>query len=427
MKQARYIPAAIMIVAALLTGQVSAQTVDTDIRVSLTFDDTPITTVLKMLANQNDLNLVVSADVSGNISIDISDVSLAAALDAILLPNGYNYYYNEGVIIVKPADNWVAGELEAHTYRLKYITADAAKAALEPLLSAKGKIVPIGKTANERSDQTRQPTDLVVFDYPAVHLTIADLIDEIDYKKRQISVEAKIIETNLNQDEKLGINWPKTISASIGGVPTPGGESETGSTGGSQAAVMPLEDGNWQLGYLSVSEVDLVLDYLRQRNNAKLLSNPRLTTMDNETATIDIQTIIPIQTVNRFSEGAVVQDIVTFQDEEIGISLEVTPRINDDSTITMRVKPVVEEIIGYTGPSDNQKPITSQRTITTMVTVRNNETIAIGGLLKETQIENEESIFLLGQIPILGALFTHTSTETKTTDLLILLTPRILE
>jgi type II secretory pathway component GspD/PulD (secretin) len=190
---------------------------------------------------------------------------------------------------------------------------------------------------------------------------------------------------------------------------------------------MPLETGDWQLGYLTVHQLSVVLDYLQQRSNTKLLSNPRLTTMDNETAEIRIETVIPIQTINRFSEGAVIQDVVTFQDEAVGISLKVTPRINGDSAITMRVTPVVEEIIGYVGTVENKKPITSERTITTTVTVQNNETLVLGGLLKENRLETKDRVFLLGSIPILGSLFTNTSVEDQTTDLLIMITPRIID
>ena len=429
MKRLRNLVIILACFAGLFSGALSANSMNSDIRVSLTFDDTPIGTVLKMIAAQNNLNLVVSAEVTGDISISLTDVSLSAALDAILLPNGYNYYISDDIIIVKSKDQWVAGEIVPRTYSLKYINAEAAGKAIEPLLSEKGTFIPVGTESASGSQQVSN--ELVVFDYLPSHELIAALIDKIDKKRRQISIEAKIIETNLQHDEKLGINWPKSVSASLSGVTTPSGSESSTSTssesGGTQMGIMPLETGNWQLGYLSVAQLDFVIDFLRQRNNAKLLSNPRLTTLENEKAVIDIQTVIPIQTINRFSEGAVVQDIVTFQDEEVGISLEVTPRINDDSTITLTVYPVVEEIIGYSGPSDNQKPITSKRSLNTTVTVRNNETLALGGLLKETTIENTDRLFLLGSIPILGNLFTHRSTEVQTTDLLILITPRIIE
>ena len=411
----------------LMTASASAA-FNPDTKVSLAFDDTPIPAILKMLAQQNHLNLVVSAAVDERISLTLSEVSLGAALDAVLLPNGYSYSIVDDIVIVKTADQKVTGELEAMTYQLKYIDVGVAQEAIKPLLTGHGQVVVLGPMAAV-SEGTSAPTGsrLVVLDSPSVQKLVVSLLEKIDRPRRQVSVEVKIIETNLSKDEKLGINWPKSISAAVNGVQTPGSTSSEGTGAGYEAAVLPLDHGSWQLGYLSVHQLDLVLDFLARRNNAKLLSNPRLTTIEDETATIQVETVIPIQTINRFSEGAVIQDIVTYQDERVGISLEVTPRVNDDSTVTLRVNPVVSEIVGYTGPINNQKPITSERSITTNVTVKTGETLALGGLLKESSIETNERIFFLGSIPFVGSLFTHKSTEAKTTDLMILITPRILD
>ena len=409
-------------------GILTAAPFDPQAKVSLTFDKTPIVSVLRMLATQNSLNLVISSTVEGDVSIRLENVSLRAALDAILLPNGFNYYIADDIIIVKGADQKVSGELTAQAYHLRYLPSSAAETVVAPLLSPDGKVISLSPLASQGSNQpVPEGSNLVVVDYPSVHQTISQLLTQIDRKKRQVSVEVKFIENNLGNNEKLGINWPKSVSASINGVQLPSTSTGDNSATASEAAILPLENGNWQFGYLSAHQVEIVLDFLQQRNNSKLLSNPRLTTLDNETAAIDAITIVPIQTINRFSEGAVIQDIVTFQDKEIGISLRVTPRINDDSTITMNVNPVVEEIIGYAGPTNNQKPITSQRSITTNVTVRNGETLVMGGLLKETTIEKQDRVFFLGSLPILGGLFTHRTNEAATTDLLILITPKILD
>jgi type II secretory pathway component GspD/PulD (secretin) len=411
----------------LMTASASAA-FNPDTKVSLAFDDTPITAILKMLAEQNHLNLVVSAAVDEKISLTLSEVSLGAALDAVLLPNGYSYSIVDDIVIVKTADQKVTGELEATTYQLKYIDVGVAQEAIKPLLTGHGQVIGLGPMAAV-SEGTSAPTGsrLVVLDSPSVQKIVVSLLEKIDRPRRQVSVEVKIIETNLSKDEKLGINWPKSISAAVGGVQTPGSTSTEGTSTGNEAAVLPLDNGSWQLGYLSVRQLDLVLDFLARRNNAKLLSNPRLTTIEDETATIQVETVIPIQTINRFSEGAVIQDIVTYQDERVGISLKVTPRVNNDSTVTLRVNPIVSEIVGYTGPVNNQKPITSERSITTNVTVKSGETLALGGLLKESSIETNERIFFLGSIPFVGSLFTHKSTEARTTDLMILITPRILD
>jgi general secretion pathway protein D len=130
--------------------------------------------------------------------------------------------------------------------------------------------------------------------------------------------------------------------------------------------------------------------------------------------------------LNRFTEGAIIQDIVDFQDLEVGITLSVTPRLNDSATITLDVEPVVEEITGFTGPSDNERPITARRTIKTTVRVGDSETIVLGGLVREAQFVTESGIFLLSDIPLFGSLFKHKKVETKKTDLLIFITPRIL-
>jgi len=404
----------------------SGNPIDVETRVSLNFEDTSIPTVLKMVAGQNGLNMVISSAVSGKISINLADVSLKAALDAILLPNGYNYYINDDIIIVKEADQQVYGELIPHTYNLTYIDATQAAAAVKPILSPHGQVILMSpESQSSAPDNSPSGSQLVVVDYPGVHDEIVQLLTQIDRRKRQVSVEVKLIETNLTDDEKLGIDWPKSVEASITGVKSPS-ETLYGASA-DEAGIMPLETGDWQLGYLSVHQLNVVLNYLQQRSNTKLLSNPRLTTMDNEPAEIKIETVIPIQTINRFSEGAVIQDVVTFQDEAVGISLKVTPRINGDSAITMRVTPVVEEIIGYVGTVENKKPITSQRTITTTVTVRDNETLVLGGLLKENRLETKDKVFLLGSIPILGGLFTNKSVEDQTTDLLIMITPKIID
>jgi general secretion pathway protein D len=90
------------------------------------------------------------------------------------------------------------------------------------------------------------------------------------------------------------------------------------------------------------------------------------------------------------------------------------------------VEPIVEEITGFTGPPDNQRPITAKRRVKTRVRVANGETLVIGGLVKETKFTTRSRVFFLGSIPILGALFTHKTEETQKTDLLMFITPRIL-
>jgi type II secretory pathway component GspD/PulD (secretin) len=172
----------------------------------------------------------------------------------------------------------------------------------------------------------------------------------------------------------------------------------------------------------------MILNMLEKNGNSRLVSDPRIATLENHEAVIKFQTVIPIQTINRFTEGSSTSDIVTFQDEEIGISLRVVPRINEGGTLTLEVEPTVEDITGYVGTTNNQKPIKASRSIKTTITVNDGESVALGGLLKETEIENIERFPILGHIPLVGSfLFSSKSKEKTSTDLLILITPHIMQ
>ena len=116
----------------------------------------------------------------------------------------------------------------------------------------------------------------------------------------------------------------------------------------------------------------------------------------------------------------------TYKDEYVSISLSVIPHVNEDKYITLWLKPVVQEITGFTGEKSDI-PIISDRTTNTQIRVRNGESIVIGGLIKEDRIQTTRKVKFLGDIPLLGALFRHTSIDTKRSELIIFITPKIIK
>jgi len=412
----------------LMTVKISTGTIDPGKKISLQFEGVPVSTVLNMIADQHHLNIVQSSQIDNEISIRLDNVSLADALDAILTSNGYNFFYKGDIIVVKPLDMSVPGELQINTVELNYISPAAAVNAVTGILSPRGNISIIENPESDKnSDIEPLATKVVIMDLPGIVKRAVDLIAEIDIPQVQIAIEVKMIETNIDNEDKIGLSWPTSLSARLHGISTVSSTSTTTSTDNVEAmGQIQLPDGKWQWGKLSLEETGIVLDFLEQRGNSKLISDPHITTLDNHEAEIKVTTIVPIQTINRFSEGGSVQDIVTFQDEEIGITLKVTPHICGDRQIILDVKPTVAEIIGYSGSTDNQKPITSQRSVSAKITVGHGETAALGGLMKEDRIETEKRLFLLGSLPILGNLFRHKSVETSTTELMILITPTII-
>jgi type II secretory pathway component GspD/PulD (secretin) len=419
------------------TSTVSAGAFASGKTLTMELEHTPIVAVLHAVARQNNLNLVVSGEVKGNVTMRLENVDIESALTAILTANGYSFYIQDDVIVIKPTSTEAIGELEVRTIILEHLSPITALKALEAIKSERGSVVILDKYI-EGKDLPGESSSyfanrLLVTDFPQVVDEMIATIEELDVPDRLVSIQVRIIETNLDSKSQLGIQWPTAVTSTLGGASTAVSETGTGSSTTtsssteSSSGYFDIEADSWTWGTLSVGQLQAVLDLLEEDGNSKLISDPHITTLENQTATISVETVIPIATINRFTESAATTDIVTFQDEEVGISLAVTPRIADNGEITLDVHPVVEEIIGYSGPIDSQKPIKSSRTITTRIAVQNGETAALGGLLKESEIERTQRFPVLGHIPLIGSLlFTNKTTEKSTTDLIILITPKIL-
>ncbi|MCH7877938.1 MAG: hypothetical protein IH914_01310 [candidate division Zixibacteria bacterium] len=401
-----------------------------DERVTLNLEKMPLDDALSMIAAQYKLNMVVSGADKQIITLHLNSVSLKDALDAMLLPNGFNYYQRGEVIVVSSGANAGIGGMETMFYRLKYASASTAKIAVETIKSQYGKVEILNGASNgdgEGGGPTVIPNALIIHDFPDNVLGIKALLAKLDVPDRMIMIEVKMIETKVDELDILGFNLPKSITARISNTTSTGSSVATSGSGNTASAgFIDLPNGRWDWGTLSVDELAATLDFLQSSGKSKLISHPKLATLENHEAEFKVTTIIPVQTVNRFTQGSATSDIVTFQDIEVGITLRVTPRINDSGVITMDVFPQVQEIISFTGTLDQQKPITTQRSVHTVVTCKAGETIVIGGLLRENEIIREEKVFLLGDIPFLGGLFRHKRTEKETTDLLILITPTVM-
>ncbi|HLG93981.1 MAG TPA: secretin and TonB N-terminal domain-containing protein [candidate division Zixibacteria bacterium] len=414
------------LLAAVTTAQEKPRTVVTeDSKITLEMEAAPIGAVLKLLATQNNLNIVSGQEVRGSVSLRLRQVSLDEALAAILLANGYTYSRQGNVLVVLSQEKDYPQQLETRVFELSYVSADYVAASLKSVLSPKGKTDIFTKEIRRIEPAKQAPaTILVVTDFGYNIPRIEKIVAALDKPAKQVSIEVKMVETSLDKNSDLGLEWPEAIGASFGDAEPVSTSSTSTTTEASKALVFPVK-GRPKYGRLSVAQVDWFLNYLATQTNSKLLSNPKVTTLDNQPAKITVATTIPLQTLNRFTEGAVVQDIVSFQDKEFGIILDVTPRVNDDSTVTLRVVPTVEDIISFTGPINNQRPITSKRSVETQIRMKDGETMVICGLIKDNEVKTVRKVWLLGDIPLLGNLFRSNSKQKNQTDLLIMITPRI--
>lgn len=391
--------------------------------ISLSVENAAAADVLRLLAAQGGFNLSLSNSVDGQVTVSLQDVSLTNALDVVTASVGASWYLAEQVIVVKSASDQHTLETQTALIKLQYLSASAAERLVMDVIGDQGTIKTLSGNTQEGASAWDEMIQVTA--PPRVIDRVHGIIAEADYARPLVEIEAKVIETSLTGDSRLGLNFPDRLNVNIGGLDADNADTDESSSSARAFATHPLDGGKWTWGKLTATEVNVILDYLIQNGNSRLLSNPRVTTTSNQVARIEVLTTIPIQTVNRFTEGAVIQDIVTFEDLDVGLSLEVVPRVTRDSSILLEVHSVVEEILGYTGPVDNQRPITSKRDVTSSVRVKAGESLGIGGLMKEAERVTTKKLPLLGSIPFVGRIFQHKTTSTEQTDLLILITPRL--
>ncbi|HDL09640.1 MAG TPA: hypothetical protein ENG39_00090 [Candidatus Omnitrophica bacterium] len=398
--------------------------------VALEIKEAEIRDVLRMLAEQFGLNIVISDKVSGKISVKFNNVSVDEAIDAIVTINGYAYTKKGNVIKVTTPEEVEREAPITRVFVLNNAIAEDLKPSLEKSLSSIGTI-----EVNKRSNA------LVVTDVPNSIQTIENLIRQLDKETPQVLIEARIIETILGDSTNLGINWTTRITATGSKRPHtfpfrkvgpksffPENKIETTSD---ETSDFPYKHGfpyttadEFSFGTLNFSEFQVVLEALQSNSQTRILSHPRLVTLNNQEAKILVGTRVPIP-IYTFNDETGTYEISGYEEEEVGISLEVTPHVSPDNKIKLTLHPEVSSITGYTGPND-ERPIIDTREASTQVQLRDGETVVIGGLIKQNKIDTVNKVPLLGDIPLLGLAFRHKSKTLESTDLLIFVTAKIL-
>ena len=397
--------------------------------INLFLEEGQVSAALNLISRRAGFNLVVSNLNEEPVWVNLNDVTVEDALDAILSASGNTYYISGQVVVVTKRSSEIHEGLVSRVYHLKYADATGFVEGIREILSQEAKIKILYPNSADGQGGGKSARFILITDTPEKHELVRDVISKIDVQPKQIAISVKFIETNISGEQSLGIDWNKMVESKLTGA-DPFGEDENETTTNeiySAYSPWPPKEGSFVYGTLTVAELKAVLNFLHDSGRSRLLSDPSVTTSDGKEATISVTTTIPIQTINRFSEGAVVQDIVTYEYKEVGITLKVTPSINEKGRISLVCQPMVEEITGWVGPQTNQQPITTKRSVETEVVVTDGETVVIGGLYKEGKIENESKIWLLGDIPILGYLFKNKTINENKTDLMVFITPKITE
>ena len=429
------------------------------------FQDVPLTTAIEALARQANINYLLDPkigfgqpDANGqvkaepNLSIRWENIPAKHALEALLSNYGLQLMEDTKTKIyrVTTKDPAALPTLETRVIQLKYAGTTIMMDSISGALTDKrSRVIPDNRTSQ-----------LIVVATDPEQAAVDTLVDQLDTPTKQVLIETRLVEISSNPTSSKGINWAGTLAGqniSFGNnttyllqptAPTPGttttvnGVSQTtgaapgygGLSSGTLAVPGIIGDTaskgfGFGTGFLNADGAHAVLSFLNASADAQVMSTPRIVTLDNETATISVQRTYPILQTTAGTQGSPGGSTITYSN--VGTVLLVTPRISAGNTIRLKVTPTVATFFGYATLTANgatsQAPQFDNRTMDTQVLIPNANTLVMGGLVDDNPAETATKVPVLGDIPFLGAAFRSESKAADKKNLLIFITPTILQ
>jgi len=407
-------------------------------RISLDLKEVDINDVLRLIAEVSDLNVIAGDEVTGKVTIRLVDVPWDQALDVILLTRGLDFVRVGSVLRIAKREELKAEEearlqerrshekLEDLTVKLQpvnYANVDEVEKMVKKLLTARG-VVNVDKRTNT----------VIIKDIPSVIDEATALVKAIDTQTPQVLIEAKIVEANLTFARDIGTTWgfgAQPLQDPLGGGTTPqalGGSdfllNTTSASNNNVTFANPITNvanGLANVGAFLLDQklnLNFTLQAAESNGEGKVISSPRVVTLDNREAKILQGDSIPFQT---FQNGDAQLEFI-----DAVLSLTVTPHITADKSIIMKVE-VTRNAPDNSVPTPTGSPAIAKNEAKTESLVADGQTLVIGGIYTVDKTEQESRVPYLFKIPILGNLFKeHSITDTRK-ELLIFLTPRVVE
>ena len=399
--------------------------------ISMDFQDANLKDVLKVFSQRAHLNFIASENIKDRkVTLYLDKVSVQDALNTIMSANNLTYEQerDSSIFIVK---EWGKPEIETITriYPLQYArvkgyaltesgekkketTKIGIKEVIEKILTQHGTIVEDSRT-----------NSLIITDLPSQFPRIEQAVKELDIKLPQVMIEVEIIEASLETIDKLGIQWGDATDGYLMKV-----------TGSGRTTNWPFGKGlvhgafSGTAGSVNTSSyLHATLAMLAKDTDTKILARPRILTLNNETAEIRITADTAVSagtTISSAGEG-ISQETMTVERYETGVTLLVTPQINKAGEITMAIEPSVSNVKASIITGDYYDPHT--RSAKTTVTIRDKETVIIGGLINTEDERISRKVPFFGDIPIFGAAFRKKSDTSTDKEVIIFITPHLVQ
>ena len=418
-------------------------------KLSLNFQNIEVRTVLQVIAEFTGLNIVTSDSVTGNITLRLKDVPWDQALDLILQTKGLDQRRNGNIINIAPREELLARDkqilegkqqltalepVRSETFVLRYRSAEDFKKILDgsSITSGANNTTNNGLLSSRGSALIDPKTNtLIINDTQSVIDKIRDLVTKTDIPVKQVLIEARIVEATDDWSKSLGVklNVARAGSGvSLGGSVTDAVTNYNIANGTSGSKILSSGvnlglSGTYNsigavFGAGSRAAIGLELDAMETGDKGKVLANPRIMTADRVEASIEQGTEIPYQEAS--SSGAT---SVSFK--KANLSLKVTPQITPDNRVLMEIQ-INKDTVSST-LIVNSTPAIDTKVVKTQVMVENGGTVVIGGIYQQTLDNTINKVPLLGDIPFLGALFRSKVEKNNRTELLVFITPRVVE
>lgn len=405
-------------------------------KLSLNFQDIDIRSVLQIIADVTDMNLVVSDTVSGNITLRLKNVPWDQALELVLKTKSLDKRITGNVMMIAPAAEIAERErFEIETNKqvrelkepqTEFIQVNYAKASdIVSLLGTEQGLL------SERGSVQADPrtNTLIVRDIDTSISKIRKALKKLDIPVRQVMIEARLVTVRADLSKELGVKWGFG-HVKDGGTRLSLGATATGNTaqaGGSGALTVPSTL-NVDLGATSIGAsrfaigvgsnttlLQMELSALETDGSAEIISQPKVITANGMPARIQSGDEIPFQTVE---DGE-----VNVEFKEVVLALDVTPQITPDNRLILDLK-INQDSVGEELPNGEVGIVTNE--LETQVLVNNGETVVLGGVFQKEQTQSISKVPVLGDLPVLGKLFTRTNNSNQKSELLVFITPKII-
>ena len=369
-------------------------------------------TVLRSISEFAGVNIVADRGIEGPISIRLFQVPWRRALEIVCRAAGLVALDEEGYIHVATLQTWrdegIEGESAARKkddllplitriFRIRFATATELKESVAFALSKRG-----SSQADERSNA------LLINDIEPRLEDVARLIDSLDTETQQVEIVARLVDADRTAARQLGIDWNlKNLHSSS--------QQLSGSASVNEA--LATKSGTVKIGLVrGFGNLDAAIDAMEQANDARLISNPKITTVNNRRANILVGKEIPLVTLDQ--SGNPITEL-----KKVGISLDVTPHVNTKNQITLDLHPEVSDLSSQATVQGGL--VFTNTSADTRIMVGDGETAAIGGLIQTNRTDFQEGIPILRSLPFVGALFRKSDSRSEERELLIFVTPRI--